>query len=104
MPMIREFVVFLRKYGVLGLIVAVLMGDQINNIEKALIDDVLMQLISPILPTGEWQSAVLQVGRARLKIGHLLEAILHFFFVALTVFLVLKYALREKMDEPESKP
>lgn len=102
MPLIREFVLFLKKYGVLALAVGVLLGDQVNNLEKALIDDVVMPLLAPVLPSGEWESAVLTVGRSRLKVGHLLEAVLHFLIVALTVFLLLKYALREKMEDDKA--
>ena len=50
--LIREFVVFLKKFGVLALAVGVLLGEQVNNLEKALIDDVVMPLLDPLLPSG----------------------------------------------------
>ena len=62
MPLIREFLVFLKKFGVLALAVGVLLGEQVNNLEKALIDDVVMPLLDPLLPSGSWESAVIMVG------------------------------------------
>jgi len=98
-PLIREFLVFLKKFGVLALAVGVLLGEQVNNLEKALIDDVVMPLLDPLLPSGSWESAVIMVGQSKLKIGHLLEATLHFTIVALTVFLLLRFFLRDVVDD-----
>ena len=103
MSLIREFLVFLKKFGVLALAVGVLLGEQVNNLEKALIDDVVMPLLSPLLPSGSWESAVIMVGQSKLKIGHLLEATLHFTIVALTVFLLLRFFLRDALDDDEPK-
>lgn len=97
----KEFIVFLRKFGVIALAVGVLLGEQVNNLEKALIDDVVMPLLSPLLPSGEWEKAVIIVGKAQVKIGHLLEAILHFTIVAFTVFLILKLVMKDELKEGE---
>ena len=98
----KEFVAFLRKFGVIALAVGVLLGEQVNNLEKALIDDVVMPLLSPILPSGEWEKAVIMVGKAQVKIGHLLEEILHFSVVAFTVFVILKLVLKDELKEAAS--
>lgn len=95
----KEFVAFLRKFGVIALAVGVLLGEQVNNLEKALIDDVVMPLLSPILPSGEWEKAVIMVGKAQVKIGHLLEAILHFSVVAFTVFVILKLVVKDELKD-----
>ena len=98
----KEFVTFLRKFGVIALAVGVLLGEQVNSLEKALIDDVVMPLLSPILPSGEWENAVIMVGRSTVKIGHLQEAILHFSVVAFTVFVILKLVLKDELKDTES--
>lgn len=61
-----------------------------------------MPLLSPILPSGEWERAVIMVGKAQVKIGHLLEAILHFTVVAFTVFVILKLVLKDELRETGS--
>lgn len=99
MSLVREFVQFLKKFGVLSLAVGVLLGQQVNNVEKALVDDVVMPLIERGLPSGHWETAAVEVGGAKLKVGHLLEAVLHFLLVALTIFLVAHVFLRGKVDE-----
>jgi large conductance mechanosensitive channel len=101
MIFLRDFLLFLKKFGVLALAVGVLLGEQVNNLEKALIDDVLMPLLDPLLPSGSWQTAVWVVGRSQVKIGHLLEATLHFAIVAFTVFVLLRLVLRDKLTEAE---
>ena len=90
MTFLTEFLKFLKKFGVLALAVGVLLGEQVNNLETALLDDVVMPLLNPLLPSGDWQKAVWNVRGAEVRIGHLLEAVLHFTLVAFTVFLVLR--------------
>jgi large conductance mechanosensitive channel len=99
MSLVREFLQFLKKFGVLSLAVGVLLGQQVNNVEKALVDDVVMPLVERGLPSGHWETAVVQVAGASLKVGHLLEAVLHFLLVALTIFIVAHVALRGRVDE-----
>lgn len=98
MGFLNEFFSFLKKFGVLALAVGVLLGEQVNNLEKALIDDVVMPLLDPLLPSGDWQKAVWVVGGASVKIGHLIEAVLNFVIVAFTVYVVLRLATRGKAD------
>lgn len=98
MSVFREFLGFLKKFGVLSLAVGVLLGQQVNNVEKALVDDVVMPLVERGLPSGHWETAVIEVAGAPMKIGHLLEAVLHFVLVALTVFLVARLASRGRVD------
>ncbi|MCU0623803.1 MAG: MscL family protein [Gemmatimonadaceae bacterium] len=99
MAFLTDFLKFLKKFGVLALAVGVLLGEQVNNLEKALIDDVIMPLLDPLLPSGDWQKAVWIVGDAKVKIGHLLEAALHFTIVAFTVYVVLRLATPAATDE-----
>lgn len=90
MAFLTDFLAFLKKFGVLALAVGVLLGEQVNNLEKALVDDVVMPLLDPLLPTGDWQKAVWVVAGSKVKIGHLLEATLHFVIVAFTVYVALR--------------
>lgn len=99
MAFLTDFLRFLKKFGVLALAVGVLLGEQVNNLEKALIDDVVMPLLDPLLPNGAWQEAVWVVGGSKVKIGHLLEATLHFLIVAFTVYVALRVATRGATDE-----
>ncbi len=99
MSLVSEFLVFLKKFGVLALAVGVLLGGQVHNLEKARIDDVVMPLLDPLLPAGSWEAAVIMVAQSKLKIGHLVEATLHFTIVELTVFLLLRFFLRDAVDD-----
>jgi energy-converting hydrogenase Eha subunit E len=41
------------------------------------------------------------VGKSQVKIGHLLEAMLHFAVVAFTVYVLLRLVLRDKLMEAD---
>jgi large conductance mechanosensitive channel len=47
------------------------------------------------MPQGDWRAAVLQIGPIRFLAGDLLGAIIDFVIIALAVFLIVKYIMRE---------
>ncbi len=99
MPVVRDFVNFLKEYGVLALALGVLVGDQINALEKAFVDDIIMPFVGQVLNLGDWREATISVGNAPLKVGHFLAAVIDFVLVAFTVFMLFKVALRIYMRE-----
>jgi large conductance mechanosensitive channel len=97
--MAKEFFDFLKKYGIIGLAIAVVIGGKVNDFVKVCVDDLIMPLISPLFPNGNWREAVLQLGQIKLGIGHFLGAALDFVIVAGLVFLFAKKVLREEVVE-----
>ncbi len=94
--MLKEFLNFLKQYGVIGLAIAVIIGGKLNDFVKAFVDDLLMPAIGPIFPGGDWRAATLNLGPVKLGIGHFIGAAIDFFIVALVVFLIAKMILREE--------
>ena len=94
--MFREFIEFLKQYGVIGLAIAVIIGGKLNELVKAVVDDLIMPFVGILIPGGEWRTFHLEIGPLKIAIGHLFGAIIDFTIVALVVFLIAKKILREE--------
>src|SRR3989449_2197238 len=57
-----EFMAFLKQYGVIGLAIAVIIGGKANALVTALVDGVLMPIVTFFIPGGAWRTATLDVG------------------------------------------
>ncbi|MEM4208653.1 MAG: MscL family protein, partial [Candidatus Bilamarchaeaceae archaeon] len=63
---------------------------------QSLVNDVIMPVISVILPEGDWQTAVLSIGSINIKWGMFLSALINFLIIAFVVFMVVKIMLKEE--------
>lgn len=86
----QEFMDFLNKYGVIGLAVAFIIGGAAGTLVSAMVNDLLMPLINPLLQGGEWQKAELVLGPVRFLVGHFVGALINFIIIALVVFVLMK--------------
>jgi large conductance mechanosensitive channel len=92
----NEFVAFLKQYGVIGLAIAVIIGGKANALVTALVDGILMPIVTFFLPGGTWRTATLDVGPVHLLLGPVLGAGIDFLIVALLVFWFAKFVLHEE--------
>lgn len=86
----REFLDFISKYRVLGMAVAFILGLYLGALVQALVEDLIMPIITLILPNVEWE--VLVVGPFR--VGHFIGALITFILVAFVVFIIVKATKR----------
>ncbi|HLN45948.1 MAG TPA: MscL family protein [Candidatus Sulfotelmatobacter sp.] len=94
-----EFKDFLKKYGVLGLAVAFVLGLYLGGVVKALVQDLLMPAIGLIIPNmQDLASFVVPVMNQKFGIGDFLVAVITFLIVALVVFIIVKIAKRWHID------
>lgn len=84
--LLNEFKEFIGKYKVMGMAVAFILGLYIGALVKALVDDLIMPIISIFTPGIEWEAVT--VGPFR--VGHFLGALITFIIVALVVFILVK--------------
>ncbi len=91
-----EFKEFLKEYKVVGLAIAFVMGIAATAMVKSLVDDVIMPILTPFIPGGEWQTAVWNIGPIVIKWGSFLGALINFIIIAWVVFIVAKIILREE--------
>lgn len=91
-----EFKEFLKEYKIIGLAIAFVIGVASTTLVKSLVEDIVMPLITPFIPGGEWQEAVFSMGPIVIKWGSFLGNIINFIVIALVVFFMAKLILREE--------
>ncbi len=93
----KEFVAFLKQYGVIGLTIAVIIGGKVGDVIKTLVDGILMPVVGLIVPGGDWRKLGFDLtGDTRILYGPFLGALLDFLIVALIVFWFSKKVLKEE--------
>lgn len=98
--MIKEFVEFLKQYGVVGLAIAVIIGGKANAMVTAFVDGILMPIVGAMVPGGEWRTATMNVGSIKFLLGPLLGAVIDFVIVAALVYVIAKKFLgQEKVSK-----
>src|SRR5262249_29174107 len=86
--MIKGFKEFLLKNNVLALAVAVIVGGAVGKVVTALATDIIMPIISPLLPSGDFRKAQITIGPAELKYGDFLGSVVDFVIIAFIVYLI----------------
>jgi large conductance mechanosensitive channel len=92
----REFIAFLKQYGVIGLAIAVIIGGKANALVSALVDGILMPIVSFFIPGGAWRTATLDIGPVHFLLGPVFGTAVDFLIVAWLVFWFSKKVLREE--------
>ncbi len=93
--MAKEFVDFLKHYGVIGLAIAVIIGGKLNALVDAVVKNLLMPFVGLLIPGGDWRELAITVGETKFGIGPILAASVDFLIVAFVVFMISKKILRE---------
>ncbi|HVP96361.1 MscL family protein [Methanoregula sp.] len=90
----EEFMDFLKKYQVIGLAVAFVIGTAASTLVTALVKDIIMPFVGVIIPGGDWQNMVLQIGPIKFMPGDFASALINFVIIALVIFLLVKYIMK----------
>lgn len=96
MGLIQEFRDFLKEYRILALAVAFIIGSALTSLVQSLVRDILMPFISPLTPNGNWANATATVGPVHIGVGSFMGNVINFVIIALVVFLIAKYVLRQE--------
>jgi large conductance mechanosensitive channel len=86
----NEFKDFLSKYKVMGLAVAFILAIYLGTLVKALVDDLVMPIVTLILPDVEWENIV----AGPFRVGHFIGALITFIIVAFVIFILVKVTKR----------
>src|SRR5258708_15684245 len=70
----KEFMAFLKQYGVIGLAIAVIIGGKANDLVGSIVKGLLMPVVGLIPIGGEWQKWGLQVRGQQFMVGPILQA------------------------------
>ncbi|MES1176039.1 MAG: large conductance mechanosensitive channel protein MscL [Myxococcales bacterium] len=95
MAFFEDFKKFAFKGNVVDLAVGVVIGGAFGKIVTAAVADVVMPLVSLVLPSGDWRTNGIILRTAAdpkdnvvLKYGDFLGAVLDFFVVALALYII----------------
>lgn len=102
--MLAEFRGFLTKTNALALAVGVIIGAAVGNVVSSLAADLLMPVISLLLPGGNWREAKIVLSSTKdaagkvtenaILYGHFAGVVLDFVIISLVVFLIVRSLVR----------
>lgn len=95
--MIREFVDFLKAYGVIGLAIAVIIGGKLNLLVTSLVNDLITPLILQPALNAAGVSKLSQLSYNGIFYGKVISSLLDFMVVAFIVFLFAKKIMKEEV-------
>lgn len=111
--MIKEFKEFLTKSNAMALAIGVIIGAATGKLVTGIVTDLLMPLISLMLPAGDWREkefvlksttdAAGKLTVTSIKYGDLVGNILDFLIIATVVFFLTKALLPKPAPEPPTK-
>jgi large conductance mechanosensitive channel len=103
--MIRGFKDFLLKNNVLALAVAVIIGGAVGRVVSSLAADVIMPLISPLMPAGAWRESKIVLGSSigkdgkavenAIQYGQFLGNVVDFLIIAFVVYMLTKALIKD---------
>jgi large conductance mechanosensitive channel len=95
--MVKEFIDFLKLYGVIGLAIAVVIGGKLNEFVSSLVNDLLMPLVfQPALKAANVDD-IRKLSYNGILYGKVIGAAIDFLIVAIVVFMIAKLLLREQV-------
>ena len=106
----REFREFLLKQNALALAVGVIIGAAAGRVVTSLVADLLMPVISLVMPHGDWQAAKIVLSQTvgpdgkpvvnSINYGAFLGTVLDFIVVAFVVFMIVRSLLKPSPAAP----
>jgi large conductance mechanosensitive channel len=94
--MTKEFIGFLKHYGVIGLAIAVIIGGKLNEFVSSVVSDLLMPLVfQPALRAANVDD-IRKLSYHGILYGKVIGSGLDFLIVAFVVFMIAKFVLREE--------
>jgi len=94
--MVKEFIAFLKNYGVIGLAIAVIIGGKLNEFVTSVVQDLLMPLVfMPALKAAQVNN-IRELSYNGILYGKVVGSAVDFLIVAFVVFLIAKFVLREE--------
>jgi large conductance mechanosensitive channel len=103
MSLLKEFREFALKGNIVDLAVAVIIGGAFGKIVSSFVADIIMPLINPMIPGGDWRT--IEVGPG-VMLGNFLGNVLDFLIIAFVIFMMLKAVsnMRKKEQATPAAP
>ena len=105
---IAEFKAFIARGNVLDMAVGIIIGSAFTAIVTSLVNDIIMPIVGVIIGGIDFSGLKATVGSSAINYGLVIQAIINFLLIALTVFIIIKAlskAKRKQAEEPvEEEP
>ena len=108
--MIRGFKEFLLKNNVLALAIAVIVGGAVGKVVSSLAADLIMPVVSLMLPSGGWREAKIVLKTAvgadgkpvenAIHYGTFMGNVIDFLIIAFVIYLMTKALIKEAPAPP----
>lgn len=98
-----DFKQFAMKGNILDLAIGVIIGGAFGKIVTSLVNDLLMPLFGLILGGLNFSGLEIKIGQAVIRYGALIQSIIDFLIVAMSIFIFIRLLERLKKKE-EAKP
>ena len=95
--MIKEFMDFLKAYGVVGLAIAVIIGGKLNLLVTSLVNDLLTPLIFQPALKAAGVNNIAELAYNGIMYGKVVGALIDFMVVAFVVFIFAKKIMKEEV-------
>lgn len=95
--MLKEFLSFLKLYGVIGLAIAVIIGGKLNELVSSLVNDLLMPILFQPALKAAGVDNIRMLSYNGILYGKVLGSLVDFLIIAFLVFLLAKFALKEEV-------
>jgi large conductance mechanosensitive channel len=98
---LKSFKEFALKGNIVDLAVAVIVGGAFGKIVTSLVADIVMPLVNPLIPGGDWREATIGQG---IKIGAFAATLVDFMIVAFVLFFVISSLSHLKKKKEDKAP
>ena len=102
--MLKEFKAFVMRGNVMDLAVGVIIGGAFGKIVASLVGDILMPLVGLVLGGVSFADLAITIGKAQVKYGAFIQAVIDFAIIAFVIFLIVKAANSMKKPAPAAAP
>jgi len=88
---LREFTKFMFSKGnALDLAIAVIVGTQFQQIVNSLTNDLIMPLLNPLIPKGDWKELIIPYFGGEILLGKLIDVTINSLVVGWALFFIIK--------------
>jgi len=92
-----DFINFIKKYGILGLALGVVVGNSVNTFVKSFVDNIMNPLLAKLVDAKTLSSWIVW----DIKIGQFASDVLSFLILMLVVYLSIRFFIYRFLSEDE---
>ncbi len=103
----HQFLQFLKTFGIIGLALALVIGQASTNMVSSLVDDIINPFVGLFLPAGNLDDVQINIvnffgATSTFKIGNLILGFINFVIIVVIIFFAYKFLSRFKLVEDKT--